>query len=167
MIVGVLIGIQIAFGCNDEPVQLFMPLVGWAVVPYFILVKLVVGILSAIAVLLSVVLPIVVFASSGRFPCPLSSETYQKNPIVYASWMTVLWALGVFGVMVVPALSVSLIAWVCVKNEYDQQQQQRVQEEQEGQEAAQMRESEGTVASLVDLEGVKVAAPLPSQTTAM
>ncbi|RLN81242.1 hypothetical protein BBJ28_00024327 [Nothophytophthora sp. Chile5] len=154
-------------GFIPRPVVLFCFITrkAWAVAAYFILVKLFVGILSSIAVLLSVVQPILAFASSGSFPCAGTGDTFQEDPVVYVSITTVLWMLGVVGIVVVPLLSVRLTAWACAEPE-PEQQQQRVEVEQEEHEVAQMRSSEETNTSFVDLEATQAAVPLPSETMA-
>ncbi|RLN72295.1 hypothetical protein BBJ28_00010281 [Nothophytophthora sp. Chile5] len=126
-------------GFIPRPIVLFCFITrkAWAVAAYFILVKLFVGILSSIAVLLSVVQPILAFTSSGSFPCAGTGDTFQEDPVAYVSITTVLWMLG-----------------------------ERVEVEQEGHEVTQMRSSDDTVASFVDLEATQAAVPLPSETMA-
>ncbi|RLN90404.1 hypothetical protein BBJ28_00007708, partial [Nothophytophthora sp. Chile5] len=51
----------------------------WFAVFYFLVPKLLVGVLSAVSVWLSVAQPIVVLASSGRFPCVGAGTTFQDD----------------------------------------------------------------------------------------
>ncbi|RLN46648.1 hypothetical protein BBJ28_00009277 [Nothophytophthora sp. Chile5] len=80
----------------------------WAAAFYFIVPKLLMGVLSAISVWLSVVQPMVVLASSGQFPCVGTGLTFQDNSSVYAILMAMCWVVGVFGLIFVPVWSVRL-----------------------------------------------------------
>ncbi|RLN73307.1 hypothetical protein BBJ28_00012834 [Nothophytophthora sp. Chile5] len=121
----------------------------WTAVFYLLIPKLLAGVLSAVAVWLSVVQPIVVLASSGRFPCVGTGLTFQDNPSVYAVVMVVLWVVGVFGLVLVRAWSVrATTAWGCGTRICEPEQ--RVQEDLD---ASQRGNLEATgVSSFVELE---------------
>ncbi|RLN55629.1 hypothetical protein BBJ28_00023366 [Nothophytophthora sp. Chile5] len=160
--------------CERNPagsLRQFLPLSSvtnnaWAVVFYLVVVKLFVGIMSLVFVFLSVVQPTLALTSSGTFPCAGFGGTVHEDP-TYVSKMVVLGILGVFGIVYGPALSLQWTLRGCAEYQPEECQQQHVQEEEEGREAAQMRDSEDTTPSFVDLEGEEVAVPLPSQTPAM
>ncbi|RLN87413.1 hypothetical protein BBJ28_00001564 [Nothophytophthora sp. Chile5] len=121
----------------------------WATVFYLLVPKLLAGVLSALSVWLSVVQPIVVLASSGRFPCVGTGLTFQDNPSVYAVVMVVLWVVGVFGLVLVRAWSVRLTTtWGCGKCICEPEQQ--VQEDLDASHRGNL-EATG-VSSFVELE---------------
>ncbi|RLN92422.1 hypothetical protein BBJ28_00009976, partial [Nothophytophthora sp. Chile5] len=120
----------------------------WTAVFYFLVAKLLTGVLSAVSVWLSVVQPIMVLASSGRFPCVGTGLTFQDNPSVYVVMIVMLWVVGVFGLVLIHVCSVKLTAWGYGTYIYEPEQQ--VQEDIG---ASQIGSLEATgVSSFVELE---------------
>ncbi|RLN81243.1 hypothetical protein BBJ28_00024328 [Nothophytophthora sp. Chile5] len=112
---------------------------------YFLLPKLLIGVLSSISVMLGMVLPVLVFVGNGRIPWVVNRDTFQEDPIVYIGATVTFWLLGVLGIILVAVWSVHLTIWGCGECEREQQ----VQEEHN---TPRMSSSGVTAVSFVELE---------------
>ncbi|KAL3671919.1 hypothetical protein V7S43_002586 [Phytophthora oleae] len=83
---------------------------------YFATIKLVVGILSIIAVGWGVVLPVEALASGGHADA-IGWIEYHDHPTAYVFVVLGGWALGMFCVVFAPKPSVALTAWACGEHE--------------------------------------------------
>lgn len=80
---------------------------------YLIVVKVVVGALSACAVSAAVVQPVLIICTGGNDPFVDWWITFQLHPYAYVGVIFALWVVGVAGLVFVTILSVALTYFVC------------------------------------------------------
>lgn len=85
----------------------------WSLVFYFAVPKIIVGVMSAVALVLVLVQPVTAACTRGNDPFIGSWIDSQLNPVVYVVAVISLWVLGIIGLKAVGILSTQLTVRVC------------------------------------------------------
>ncbi|GMF24494.1 unnamed protein product [Phytophthora lilii] len=91
---------------------LLKPFEMWIVIGYFLLVKVVIGVMSAGIIFLIAILPFLALFGSANALFFTNWISFYDNPVVYIVVTTSLWIFVIFGLVVVAAMSMHLISLV-------------------------------------------------------
>ncbi|OWZ20148.1 hypothetical protein PHMEG_0005468 [Phytophthora megakarya] len=84
---------------------------------YFATIKLLVGVLSLVAIAWGLVLPVEAICSGG-YADVIGWVNYHDHPGVYVIVVLGTWVLGVLCIVFVPKPSVAMTAWACAEDDY-------------------------------------------------
>lgn len=85
----------------------------WALIFYFGVLKPVVGVMGAVAIVLVLILPITAIATLGHDPVIGNWVAFDETPASYVVAIVLLWVVGVIALHIVAKLSVKLTVLVC------------------------------------------------------
>ncbi|RLN46651.1 hypothetical protein BBJ28_00009278 [Nothophytophthora sp. Chile5] len=96
---------------------------------YFATLKLVVGVMSCVAVSWGLVLPVEALVGGGQADI-IGWLKYKDGHATYVGAVVGFWVIGVLCIALVPKLSVPLTAWACAESEDKQEGDEKYQEKE-------------------------------------